>query len=312
MHLGDYLTGNEFRARGGSTDYVRRRCSLFLSDVRLGSFVSTLELSPVGGTVEGGPDLGQEALAKLREVVDLVEAGEGVAPRLSGSLSDPRHRTRIIKDLREVWPEESEHVELQVSFAPTASSRLTPTGRLLLDGLLSRERDAETMQVKGVLGTAHAVPGESYVRLTGPDGNITCHITPEQLESARGLLGRPTLIFGEAEFDLAGNVREVENVARIEPFTETSLQRLFKGDRELALREPVSISIDFQGGRWVAENSDLGILCSDEDYDECLAAFQEDFFFAWDQYGAVPDSDLTLGAKDLKRALRELVEGERH
>ena len=255
---------------------MRRRCSLFLSDVRLGSFVSTLELSPVGGTVEGGPDLGQEALAKLREVVDLVEAGEGVAPRLSGSLSDPRHRTRIIKDLREVWPEESEHVELQVSFAPTASSRLTPTGRLLLDGLLSRERDAETMQVKGVLGTAHAVPGESYVRLTGPDGNITCHITPEQLESARGLLGRPTLIFGEAEFDLAGNVRKVENVARIEPFTETSLQRLFKGDRELALREPVSISIDFQNGRWVAENSDLGILCSDEDYDECLAAFQEE------------------------------------
>lgn len=311
IHLGDYLTGSEFRARGGSTDYVRRRCSLFLSDVRLGSFVSTLELSPVGGTVEGGPDLGQEALAKLQEVVDLVESGEEVSPRLNGSLTDPRHRTRIIKDLREVWPEESERVDLQVSFPGSDFARLTPTGRLLLDGLLSRERDAETMQVKGVLGTAHAVPGESFVRLTGPDGNVTCHITPDQLEIARSLLGRPTLVYGEAQFDLAGNVREVENVGRIEPFVETSLQRLFRGDRELALREPVSISIDFHDGRWLTENSELGISCSDEDYDECLGAFQDEFLFAWDQYGNAADSDLTVGARELKRALREIVEGER-
>lgn len=310
IHLGDFLTGSEFRARGGSTELVRRKCSLFISDVSLGSFVSTLELPSPGSTSEGGPDLGEEAIAKLRDMISIIETGEDIAPIIDSSLADPRHRTRIIKDLRGVWPEESDQLDLQMSFAQGTASRLTPRGRLLLDGLLSRERDAEQMQVKGVLGTAHAVPGESYVRLTGPDGNVRCHITPEQLETTRNLLGKPTMIYGEAEFDLAGNVREITNVARIEPFTETSLQRLFQGDRELVLREPVEISIGFQGGRWMAENSELGIFASHEDYEQCLSDFQDEFFFAWDQYGTTDDSDLTVGALELKRALRELVLGE--
>ena len=44
VHLGDYLTGSDFRARGRSPESVWKKCTLVVSDVRIGSFKATLEL----------------------------------------------------------------------------------------------------------------------------------------------------------------------------------------------------------------------------------------------------------------------------
>lgn len=90
---------------------------------------------------------------------------------------------------------------------------------------------------------------------------------------------------------------------------EVSLQRIVRGDDELVLREPVVVSIDCKDGQWTAENTELGIVVVDEDYDECLVAFQEEFYFAWEEYGQANDSQLTVGAKSLKQALVGLVRG---
>jgi hypothetical protein len=117
-------------------------------------------------------------------------------------------------------------------------------------------------------------------------------------------------VYGQAEFDSAGNVREITAVDRFEPFRELTLQRLFKGDTELVLRQPVSVAIDYNDDLWIAENDDLGIVAANEDYDVCLQDFQDEFFFAWEEYGRAEDSQLTVGARNLKRSLTELVLGE--
>lgn len=309
LHLGDYLTGSDFRARGGSTELVRRKCTLYVADVRIGSFGATLELEPSMATTEGEPNLGEEAVAKFQEIVALVEREQDIESRVDLSITNPRHRTRIIRDLRDLWPDEREQLDVKVSFRGQEASQLTTTGRLVLDGLLYRQPDPEQVSVKGILGTAHVMPGEAFFRITGPDGRITCRITKEQQESAGRLLGKPTIVYGQAEFDSAGNVREITTVDRIEPFRELTLQRLFKEDTELVLREPVTLSIDYRDDLWVAENDDLGIVSTGEDYDACVQNFQDEFFFAWEEYGRVEDSQLTVGASNLKRLLVGLVQG---
>jgi hypothetical protein len=310
LHIGDYLTGSDFRARGGSTELVRRKCTLFVSNVSIGSFSATLELEPAPSVTSGELGLGEEAVAKLQEIVSLVESEQEIESRVDLSVTNPRHRTRIIKDLTDLWPEERDRLAVEVSFPGEVAAPLTPTGRLVLEGLLSRQRDAEQISVKGVLGTAHVTPGEAFFRITGPDGRITCRITKEQQESAGRLLGKPTIVYGQAEFDSAGNVREITAVDRFEPFRELTLQRLFKGDTELVLRQPVSVAIDYNDDLWIAENDDLGIVAANEDYDVCLQDFQDEFFFAWEEYGRAEDSQLTVGARNLKRSLTELVLGE--
>jgi hypothetical protein len=260
-------------------------------------------------TTEGEPNLGEEAVAKFQEIVALVEREQDIESRVDLSITNPRHRTRIIRDLRDLWPDEREQLDVKVSFRGQEASQLTTTGRLVLDGLLYRQPDPEQVSVKGILGTAHVMPGEAFFRITGPDGRITCRITKEQQESAGRLLGKPTIVYGQAEFDSAGNVREITTVDRIEPFRELTLQRLFKEDTELVLREPVTLSIDYRDDLWVAENDDLGIVSTGEDYDACVQNFQDEFFFAWEEYGRVEDSQLTVGASNLKRLLVGLVQG---
>lgn len=85
------------------------------------------------------------------------------------------------------------------------------------------------------------------------------------------------------------------------------LQRVVRGDDELILKEPISIDIDYKNDNWVLENHDLGIIVIDKDYDVCLRSFQEEFFFIWEEYGKTDDSQLTVGAHELKQRLHSLV-----
>ena len=311
LHVGDYLTGNDFRQRGGSSGVVRQKCTLFVSSVSVGSFSASLDLAPQLPTADGEPSLGEASVSKLHELISSIESPAGIESRVDEAITDPRHRTRIMKDLIEIWPDEREGLSVEMAIQGQAPRPLTQIGRLVIEGLLARQRDAEEASVKGILGTAHVTPGEKYIRITGPDGRITCRMTSEQQESASRLLGHPAIVYGQAEFDIAGNIKEIASVDRIEPFRSLTIQRLFSGEEELVLRNPVSVAIDYREDQWVAENEELGILAMDEDYDDCLGSFQDEFFFAWKEYGTADETTLTAGARDLKLALRSLVLGER-
>lgn len=310
VHVGDYLTGSDFRVRGVSTRAVRAKCTLLVKEAGVGSFTAGLELAPYGLAETGLPGLGEAALARFQQLISAVEQPGDLGLTVDSLVADPRHRTRILKDLVEVWPGERDDLTVDVLFEGQEPSRLSPRGRVLLEGLTYREGGAEATSVKGVLGTVHVNPGEEYIRVTGgPDGTVRCLIGAELKESARSLLGKPVVASGQAEFDGAGNVRLLASVDRIEPFREVTLQRIFSDERELVLRQPLGVSIDYRDQRWAAENDDLGVFASNEDYDECLKEFQDEFFFAWQEYGSAAEADLTPGARELRRALRELVGG---
>ena len=310
LHIGDYLTGSDFRQRGGSPAAVRSKCTLYIAEVEMGSFKADLEVAtPQPQSTDGEPGLGEAAIAKLSEIISTIEESPEVESSIDSTVTDPRHRTRILTDLLEVWPDEREGLDVRMAFLGSSQSSLSPIRKLVIQGLISRQKDAEQASVKGILGTAHVTPGEPYIRLTGPDGNIRCRMTSQQRESASQLLGRPAIVLGQAEFDSAGNIREIESVDRIEPFRELTLQRLFSGEEEMVLKEPVTVSIDYSENQWIASNDDLGIVAMDPDYDNCLKEFQDEFFFAWREYGKADDSLLTVGARDLKRTLRTLVQG---
>jgi hypothetical protein len=310
IHLGDYIAGGEFRARGRTLTSVSKKCTLVISDVKIGSFAATLELRDSQRALEGGFTLGEEAIGKLREIMALVESEENIKTQMDQILRNPLHRRRIIEDLAEVWPEEEEHVDVEVTLQDGQPSHLTSKGRLVLEGLLSKTAIAGATSVKGILGTVHVLPGGKYFRVVGPDGHIKCNITKEQEEGASRLIGKPAIVFGEAVFDEMGNVKEIVSVEKVEPFQEISLQRAFSGEEELALKEPITIGVDYQDDNWVMTNDDLGIVSASHDYDTCLQDFQDELLLIWEEYGKESDSNLTVGARKLKELLVSLVRGE--
>lgn len=173
IHIGDYLTGSDVPQRGGSPTAVRKKCTLFIASVSLGSFTAELEVPPQPLAPDGDPGLGEASIAKLKEIVLEIEQSPDAASGIETYLTDRRHRARILGDLLNVWPDDGEKLTVEMKLPGVDSAPLSPTWRLALQGRIMRQPPAEQTSVKGILGTAHVTPGAPYIRRTGPDGRIT-------------------------------------------------------------------------------------------------------------------------------------------
>jgi hypothetical protein len=134
-------------------------------------------------------------------------------------------------------------------------------------------------------------------------------MSAEHEAAARRYLGKPVMVYGEADFDAAGNPREMVNVTKIEPFSEIQVQRIFSTDTELKLSSPLTVAVDFRDDHWVMEHEDLGIIATDSDYEKCFRDFNDEFLFVWNEYGNADEAALTSGALELKKKIISVVRG---
>ncbi|MHB1868149.1 MAG: hypothetical protein ACYCPP_04305 [Nitrososphaerales archaeon] len=305
-HLGDYLTGSDYRSRGRSPDNVRSRCTLVFKNLRVGSVKAELELQDQQTTLENVPTLGEESIRKFYDLVSLVEKGENLERNMDAMIERPLHRNRIIEDMYKIWPEERGAYRAKVKVEDKTMVNMPPERKLALQGLLARV-DRKQTTVKGVLGTLRVAPGKKLMRVVGPDGQITCEFPKELEATARGYLGKPVIVYGGATFDGEGNVKDIPDVTKISPFTTLEIQRVFAGKQEFALREPLIVTVDYEQDSWIMKNDDLGIVATSADYDDCLEEFGDQFGFIWKEYGSASDSELTKDAKELKQRISHYV-----
>ena len=80
-HIGDYLTGSDFRTRGRSPDFVRKRCTLVFKQVQVGSLRAELDLEDTQTTLTGAPTLGEESIEKFHELISTVHRGKDMESR---------------------------------------------------------------------------------------------------------------------------------------------------------------------------------------------------------------------------------------
>lgn len=79
------------------------------------------------------------------------------------------------------------------------------------------------------------------------------------------------------------------------------------GDRSFELRQALSLVLVSEDGRWFCEYEALGLLGYGDSPHEALRVLQEDFLATYDGLINEPDEALTLGARELRDTLEELV-----
>jgi hypothetical protein len=306
-HIGDYLAGGAFRARGHSTDAVLQRCELVIAEAKVGSLRLAFDLGEEQKTFEGRPSLGVEAIQKFYQITSEVDLEEDeVQGALSRIIDHPAHRNRIIEDFAKLWPGENAGLRATVSAFGGKAITLKPSKKLLLEGLLSEAGEGEVKSVIGILGMISVLPSQ-VMKIVGPGGSVLCSFSKDAEEQAIKLVKRPVIARGTAKFDAAGNVKELADVFEIEPYTTMELQRILTKTSELQLSQPLEVSIDYKDNYWIMENEDLGIIATGRDYDECLNEFHSNVHFIYTEYGLAHDSTLTPDAKMLKQKILSFV-----
>jgi hypothetical protein len=304
-HIGDYLTGSDYRTTGHSPDFVRQRCSLIIKNVGVGSLEAELELADKQETLSDVPSLGEASIETFYKILQKISEGHQLEDNLNKMLVHKLHRRRIIEDIFKIWPDEHDGYAVEL-FSDASPVDLKPDRKLTLEGLLSHLGTQQETSVKGVLGTLGVMP-QKIMQIVGPDGKIKCHFRKEQEEAAKRLIGKPVIVYGEATFDAEGNVREMVNVGQLKQFAYIELQRIFSEKEELQLQEPIIVSVDYRDDRWVMENEELGITATALDYDKSIRNFNDEFLFLWKEYGKEQDINLSIDARRLKDKIQQYI-----
>lgn len=291
-HLGDYLTGSDYRRSGPSLESVRNSCRLIFDKVEIGSFAATLGLPDKQTVLGGHQTLGEECIQKAYAIFSGLETDANLGDILD-SINNSLHRTRIIEDIYKILPNEYSKFRIRFKTPEGSYLELRSRHKFVLKSLLYEE-SRENVSTKGVLSMIRVTPNkQKTIRIVGPDGKINCNFPKELEETAKKLLGKPVIIYGYAVFDATGNIKEITEVSKIKQFTDLELLRIFSGTEELQFSQTLVVSVDYKDDQWIMENSELGAISSNSNYEECLDDFHKEVLFIWKEYGQSKEVDLT-------------------
>jgi flagellar basal body rod protein FlgF len=306
-HLGDYLTGSDYR-KGPSPESVSKRCELFIKEIETGSVKATLQLQDKQLALEGAT-LGESSIDKFHEIMDIIANGKEIENNLKRSIDHNLHRTKIIEDLHKLWPNEKDNYLVRI-FYSNKEIKLESDTKLLVEGLLHRNETQKT-SVKGILGELKVMQNKRMRIIGGPDGNIGCTFSKEKMDQVKKLIGKPVTVFGDADFDSYGSIKEMTDIEKLERFTEFKLHRILSEEKEITLSYPIIVDVDYSDDQWILKNDELNIMGFGETYDESLKEFNEEFVFVWKEYGLANDNDLTYDAQLLKKNLMHHLESRK-
>lgn len=306
-HLGDYLTGSDYR-KGPSPESVSKRCELFIKEIKTGSVKATLQLQDQQVALEGST-LGESSIDKFHEIMDIIANGREIENNLKKSIDHNLHRTKIIEDLHKLWPNENDKYTVKI-FYLDKEIKLESDTKLLVEGLLHKNETQKT-SVNGILGELKVMQNKRLRIIGGPDGNIACTFSKEKMDLVKKLIGKPVMVFGDADFDAYGNIKEMTDIEKLERFSEFKLHRILSKEEELTLTQPIVVDVDYSDDQWILKNDELNIIGFGETYDESLKEFNEEFVFVWKEYGLAKDNELTYDAQLLKKNLMHHLESHK-
>lgn len=305
FHIGDYLVGSGFRERGHSIDEIQNKCELVFQNVKIGSFIANLNLQDSQTTLTGQPTLGEKSLSKFYDIIENIEKSD----KIHNIIAEPNHRVRILSDINKMWPDNNDIYRVEIKNHNNKIIYLQPNKKKYLEKLLQNESASDTEVIRGVVTTMIAYPS-SMIKISGPDGNVS--LSTENFEFPTKYFKKPITVYGSPRFDAAGNIIEISNITNIQDFNKTELKIIISNGKELELKKPLSITIDWQKKNWIMKNLDLGIITTAKEYDSCLKEFKDEFYFVWTQYGLANDNELTNGGRNLKKKILSYLEEVPH
>lgn len=304
-HIGDYLVGSGFRERGHSIDEIQNKCELVFQNVQIGSFDANLMLEDVQTTLTGQLTLGEKSLSTFYELIENIEKND----KINKIIAEPNHRVRILSDINKIWPSNIDTYRVKIKNHNNKIIYLKPNKKEYLEKLLQKENASDTEIIRGVVTTMSAYPSD-MIKISGPDGNIS--LSTENFEFSTKYYRKPVTVHGSPRFDAAGNIIEISKITKIEDFNKTALKIILSNGKELQLKKPLPIGIDWQKKNWIMKNLDLGIITTSKDYDTCLKEFKDEFYFVWTEYGLTNDNELTKSGLNLKKKILSYLDEVPH
>lgn len=299
-HIGEYIVSKEMRLQGAVPKKLSDKFTLYIDSGKL-----AISASSYRPETEGYGNVVEDAVKVTEAVLDTLGSGTG-GYWVEDNFKDALYRNQIVFDVVGLYQDLADSDGCALMYG--SGDEPKKFGKVDVDKMAKFISD-RGLSVNGVtVGTVRKLQnkskGDKYALDTGTDSiRLTFADGKDAVPKENG----PVIVAGTLVYSEDGKLAAVENAYETAPLSMIKFGRMVSASGDIALKEPVEVSVAFRDGKWVFSNDELGILESDAEWDSASAKFHDYFVFLWTEYTEKKDEDLGDEEKEVKNALLRLV-----
>ena len=300
-HIGEYLISRELRLQEAVPSKLGDKFTLYAD--KSGGVV--LESSSYVPETEGYGNIVDDALQLLEITMDTLGSGTG-GYWVEDNFKDALYRNQIVIDIVALYQDLNDKKGFSLMYG--SGSELKKFGKVNVEKMANfiseRGLSVNSVTIGCIENMGNRSGNARYLLNTGAK---TVKLTFSDPKAADKVNSGASIIAGRITYSEDGKIASVENVYETIPLTTIKFRRMISSTGDVELKVPVDADVTFRDGKWSLSNKELGILSSNQRWDDAVTSFHDYFVFLWSEYKDKDSSSLSDEEKEVKECLNRLV-----
>ncbi|MBT8508525.1 hypothetical protein AZH53_08920 [Methanomicrobiaceae archaeon CYW5] len=310
---GDFLEGNKYRTGGNFPNTIKKRCDLVVNDLKYGSFEATIGLadSQTSLPFPEFPDhgtIGERALKITREIVEISADRNDIASDIFNIMPDEFRVHRCLQELDTIWPDEKSQFSLKVGFNEHKIT-LDPLRKPIIQQAIKKEPEKYQGKIIGRLIEIRTDRKRRCI-IDTPDGEVLCNYGPELRDLMYENVDNLIAISGMIEQEKNKSSIELSEKSALQLIDSLSLTEVDFGEGNIKkFKHPLEILVDYEdeSDSYIITNEEFKLLAVASNLKQGMEEINDEFKILYEEYVNEDPSNLTEGAKKLRKQLLEII-----
>jgi hypothetical protein len=301
--VGDFLEGNKYRTGGDFPNSVKEKFTLVVKDLEIGSVGATLGIADTQtGLSPQFPTFGERAIELTNEIVHIAQSDDDISDKIAEKIPEDQRAYRVIQEIDHLWPDAKSLYSIRLGLGKPRSFQLNPTRKPVIQRALRKIPEAAEKTIVGRLIQIR-VDKKHECRIDTPEGEYSCHYTPEMEKAMKNYVGNVVSVIGQMA---EKNKIEISSENAIEQLPHLPLQEFNFKNRRIFLKEPILLDVQFEADEYILTNDLFHLLATASSLKRGIQAIEEELAALWDEYVEANPDTLTQDAIEFRSKLTSL------
>ena len=305
-HIGEYLVAKEMRLQTIVDPKFDEKFRIYMDASEGVSFGASTNRPDTSGR----GDIVEDAVNLLDKTLDTMGKGTG-SYWMEDTFQDALYRNAIIYDIVALYQDISEKPGYALMYGTTEDLKKFGTVDVAKMSAFIRGTGltCKGATIGSIVRTSAKSDRESRYAFVTNNGQVKiAFANDEEKKKAEEFVGGGAVIIaGTITYDEDGNMIGIVDAGGLTQTTDIKFQRMVAVNGDVILKEPVTVKVYYDKGKWKVSNFDLGISVTKDTWDEAIQSFHDYFIFLWMQYAENGDEGLSEEELEVKKYLLSLI-----
>lgn len=305
-HVGEYLVAKELRLQSIVDEKFDEKFRIYMDDANGISFGASTA-TPV---TEGRGNIIDDAVTLMERTMDTIGNGTG-SYWMEDIYTDALYRNAIIYDIVALYQDINDKKGYALMYG--SGEELKRFGTVDIEKMSNFIRSKGLSYEGAMIGTIGRSASKSskeakYTFVSNGSSVRIAFANDEERKKAEDFVNKGAVVIaGAMTFNEDGSLIGLTNAGGLRDASEMKFRRMVSVTGDVMLKEPLSVKVKFENGKWTLSNDDLGMISTKDTWDSAVQSFHDYFIFLWTQYADRGDEGLSEEELEVKKGLLSLI-----